>query len=731
MPVSLSEATRTLLSGGTLSWTKFGDYKAGSVQLSKPGARRLFQFLLSCEQSKVSEAKEDLFKGLIAAWHDAGNDPAASTTTAFANSTAGVSWRLLRLESSGFGGLNQIGGPNFVLPIDGVNWCLEGQNGSGKTSIVSAIIWALTGYRCRDQDGVIIDDGRRTPVYNDSGQQIGTWPSTVSFPASLSLLGGAAEAWVRLTFQNEQGDTAEAFRRLVVSPTGDPDFQAKIDPVLLSAPQLIETGLLMPARLARIGFGDRSQTIYDAVKLLTGLDQLADIGEGAANFSHKAKRFLKYSVDNGLPSIETRLDNALSRASEEATKAEFDLKITGKRQEDGYAKELRDCAERASALAGNFLGVLTTDVATGLDTTNAADRTKIKNAVRTARGILEQNTKGIPVFDAWKALKAATEDTEFSKLSAALVDAGVKLADAVAWDKRQADDAKLRLKAVASQFFAGSPHAHEEADCPLCENKLSGEKRKALAAELAELKDASDAAQRRLSDACVALEKYIRDLLPDPLTMQFAALASMQPRDAFEAALKERFSSEPPFSTVLTGMAEFAASTAANFGRTLPLFDHKIAESEECLPAAAQSLRAYLGQIGRLVALVSWWAEQRQSFLAAWNSLRGIADSEGNFPAESLEGKLAALEAALEKATPLDDLATYLRNAADEAEKWLAIHKEQLVREDIASALEPLKDLRVLVAAETATSISALAGRMKSVLERIHFNERLSFRTPR
>ena len=47
----------------------------------------------------------------------------------------------------------------------------------------------------------------------------------------------------------------------------------------------------MPARFARIGFGEKSHSIYEAVKLLTGLDQLADIGEGAAGFSHKAKRF--------------------------------------------------------------------------------------------------------------------------------------------------------------------------------------------------------------------------------------------------------------------------------------------------------------------------------------------------------------------------------------------------------------------------------------------------------
>ena len=49
------------------------------------------------------------------------------------------------------------------------------------------------------------------------------------------------------------------------------------------------------------------------------------------------------------------------------------------------------------------------------------------------------------------------------------------------------------------------------------------------------------------------------------------------------------------------------------------------------------------------------------------------------------------------------------------------------IQAGFAEALEPLKDLRGLVAAETASSISALSGRMKSVLDRIQFRERLSF----
>jgi hypothetical protein len=270
---------------------------------------------------------------------------------------------------------------------------------------------------------------------------------------------------------------------------------------------LLEVGLLMPARLGRIGFGEKSQTIYDAVKLLTGLDQLAAIAEGAANLSHKSKRFLKYSVDNGAPALEARMKLLLERANEEAKKTGFNLKIEGKREDKHYAQQLRDIAKNGLEQAAAHLSLLASDISGTLNINNAGDRAKIRNAVSAARGILQNSSKGVVVFDVWKALREAHNDPGFQNISDVLAGARQELVDAIAWDKRQSEDHKLRLKALASRFFETAAHEHEDADCPLCEGKLSGEKRKALAAELTALKAASAAAERKLADVCAEIEK--------------------------------------------------------------------------------------------------------------------------------------------------------------------------------------------------------------------------------
>jgi hypothetical protein len=184
--MSFAEATATLLKGVPLSWNKFQDHKAGSICLGASSQRRLFNFLLKQPPAKVAVADESLFGGLINAWTDT-TDPAGEVQAGTTGASSGV-WRLAKLEASGFGGLTVFSGPTFDLWIGRENWCLEGQNGSGKTSFTNAILWALTGRRIREQDGLVDDRGFRAPVYDEKGKEIGKCPPLVSYPEKAWLL---------------------------------------------------------------------------------------------------------------------------------------------------------------------------------------------------------------------------------------------------------------------------------------------------------------------------------------------------------------------------------------------------------------------------------------------------------------------------------------------------------------------------------------------------------------
>jgi len=128
----------------------------------------------------------------------------------------------------------------------------------------------------------------------------------------------------------------------------------------------------------------------------------------------------------------------------------------------------------------------------------------------------------------------------------------------------------------------------------------------------------------------------------------------------------------------------------------------------------------------RLAELVAWWSTNRQ-VSAMLGAVIGQKQADDTYQSESVQGQLAALEQALAKAEPLDELAKDLLAAATAAAGWAVINKEQNIRVAIAEALEPLKDMRLLIGAETASSIAGLSTRIKAILDRIHLRERLVY----
>jgi hypothetical protein len=723
--VSLGEATATLLKGSPLSWAKFEDHKAGTIHLDSSGQRRLLKYLLKQPAAKLTQPDENIFQGLIDAWN-ATADP-ASDKPGTAEAGASGAWRLHKLEASGYGGLTVHGGPHFGIWIGGENWCLEGQNGSGKTSFTNAIIWALTGMRLSEQDGLIQDEGQRAPVYSDSGAEIGQWPPLVSYPEKASDLANEAKVWVRLTFDNGQGETASAYRETTVPREGDPQTVAHIDPRLLAVPQLIETGLLMPARIARIGFGNKSQSLYEAVKLLTGLDQLADIAEAARLINNRQQQFLKYAKQHGIELEERKFRESIAKAEEKAELAGLDISQLRTLGQKNLGESLKTQSKAASGKAAEHFATLKAEIAEGLDTTKTAVRTKIKNAAAAARAILTQGVKGILEFEAWVALKLAKDDEGFGKLPDVVASARAELKTALGWHKRQGEDNKLRLKALAAQYYV-VPEKDEIGIRPLCTAQLTSAQQLALKTELAELKVHADAAERKLSDVCITLEKRLGTVPTADLRKHRDLLDTMNPKDAYGSAARVRFAQEEPFKSTLTGIPKLTEEFVSQQAAALPDFQyHAFEESEPAVPTVAREVLSAIHSLERLKALVDWWSEHGRSFRDAWTALVQQKDDAGKYLGRTIAGQIEVIEQAVDRAEPLDDLAKSLASAAEASDAWDAIQEHQKLREEIAEAVEPLKDLRLLVSAETAASIAALSGRIKEILSRIHLRERLDY----
>lgn len=361
-----------------------------------------------------------------------------------------------------------------------------------------------------------------------------------------------------------------------------------------------------------------------------------------------------------------------------------------------------------------------------IDVEDAKDRDRLNDAVNTARVYVGEGTKAVPLFKSWGALKKARNDS-FSSIDDALNKADIVLAKALEWHTKQESDKKLRLKALASKFFVTEDLLGKNASCPLCETKLTSEDQLTLAGELAALKSEAANAERTIADACGDIQKSLMAHVPDYLESHLKDLAAMNPAQAFSKAIKAKFSESPPYSDILTGIGEFVATYAADQAEKLPGFTHDAKTYDASDITSVQELQDLMINLDSVSALSVWWSSNSGRFLSAWNNLVGIANADSEWPADSLEGKLQTLENAIAGSDPLDKIAKHLAKAKKAAEDWQTINDIQKVREAIAEAVKPLKDLQKLVDCETHRTIETLSDRVSAILSEIKLKDRFSF----
>ena len=264
-----SDIERRLLTGAAVAW-KDASGKNCQLELGDPKERRLFAFLLKTKVLEPTGLSQEFIDGLSSAYAGT-DDPASASTSATAAAPSAGPWRLQSIVTEGFGGLNIWGGRPFHFNFDQESLLIEGPNGSGKSSLIGAILWALSGERPRDQSDSHANEPK--PVFGSDDKPAGNWPPIACYPLSAADLKLPAQVRVQLTFQDPQARVARVERMIdgsKVTTNTEPGFEV---PSIF-----LETGLLMPARLAHIRFNDGSGRLTDAVQKLTGLDELAAIG---------------------------------------------------------------------------------------------------------------------------------------------------------------------------------------------------------------------------------------------------------------------------------------------------------------------------------------------------------------------------------------------------------------------------------------------------------------------
>ena len=332
----------------------------GSIELSASHGRQLVKVVLDrLQSSTVDDLVKDagFFEALEVACResidDVGPESVEKNAAAEAREEADLrSWRLQKVETRGFGGLNAGPGDIFEFDAMGRNSCIEGQNGCGKSSLANAVLFAMTGRIHRDQYGIWDDPAQLEPVMSDEGEKLGEWPPIAAYPNSWGNDRPPVDVSVTLTFGNENdGEEAEAKRRLHGEP-GALEEEVLIDDRLTAVPTLIEAGLLMPMRIQHIRMPepDDNDQLVGLIRQLIGLEPLLDVANLVDKLCHGSQRFLKYARDNDAEgkreSISTLLKDAQEKIEELDTGLNLVVDIEVKKPvADDRLKDLRNAKE--------------------------------------------------------------------------------------------------------------------------------------------------------------------------------------------------------------------------------------------------------------------------------------------------------------------------------------------------------------------------------------------------
>jgi AAA domain len=214
--------------------------------------------------------------------------------------------RLKKLEAHRFAGLHKFGTPdaapeNYIHEFTSTLTLFEGRNGSGKTSLLNAIIWALTGEMLRPQrepEPAEDFECRVAPASAVGQPTVHKLSSLTPMPDVQQYRPDQAwvptDTWVELTFIDEASTELPVIRR---SQSRSPQGKLTETPADLSVlrldPIAARIGTVMPGLLPLIKVGHESE-LGRAVAQLTGLSGLVDLADHVRRAKAKIeKEFVK------------------------------------------------------------------------------------------------------------------------------------------------------------------------------------------------------------------------------------------------------------------------------------------------------------------------------------------------------------------------------------------------------------------------------------------------------
>ena len=704
MQLSPDSIEELLYAGGALQWLDPKTNRESSIRLRSREQKCLFKFLMG---SPVRDGKS-LDEWFIADLKNAYLEPDEPQvqTQSISNGPVARTWLLKNIKTYGFGGLNTSAKVPFEYAVNTNSVCIEGPNGSGKSSLAAAILWALTGKRANEHLPAS-DAAVPQPVRNKQERPVGLWPPLAAYPRHLADFANGAKVGVELTFINlHTSEEARILRR----HSADGKMTVTVDPRIVATPgfnAMVNTGLLLPSRVTQLRLNERRGSLTDAIQALTGLDRIAKLGDFVDELCNGNLDFRRYGRRLHLQERARQFVAAMQKAEQVLPSQEVEIKRLTDLRLDGLSDALAGFYVRLAAKAEAAVATLSGELASPV--TDSALLVSVQMAINELPHAFEQ----CPTTKLLEQLAAA----DISGVPQALAKAKEDFAAAEERLSSQQNDIRLRLKIMAARWHVEQfPDADTVDNCPLCEQAVFGK----LGNQLFELRGQGEIAEQTLEQACVTISARLRGALPAVARDNLAVLSTLNPAAAIGGELAHSLLSQDRYKLHLAGTTNRisqAIDALAHYSANFPLPISAIKNG------SPNELKHLISCVERAGTIRKGWAAARPQLMSIWRQFL-----EGD--SRERPGAMSALERchdALSEAQPLREAAGQIQIAIEHLSHWTQIKDEQELRDNIATALSPLKDLRLFVEAQAADAIHQLSAKIGQTLNQIYVQDSLMY----
>lgn len=575
--------------------------------------------------------------------------------------------RLGKIVAHRFAGLHAYGtiddpGTDFVFEPERPITLFEGWNGSGKTSLLNAVIWCLTGKLLRPQrlpeSGDVefaceIDRGEAGAATQHQISSVTPLPNGQHWTPAASKKAVPADTWVELTFFRADGTTLPAIRRTQSrKPNGKLVEECSSTAELGLDPIAFSLGTTMPGLLPYLQIGNQSE-LGQAVARLTGLSDLVDLARHATR--------------------------ARAKIAGDITK---ERKAEREKIEADFLQHLADLRQRIAEYPQMMPSVpppLITDTADAFITLSRHFEELKANGLAHARDVLgdmfdaadaeQRRSLEACIRPAIDQMRRLAQLPAMERLAALRLESGVR-SDVDALVRRMFEEAqtleelaanpilerRTQLYARVTDWMREHGQAHDD-HCAICRHSLAGivdtETGNLVTDHLHQVAKDSEILSRTIAQwADMWSGRLARDL-PSALRRELDRDLPDSPAALLRTAMVDDLFATDGFKGVLAALRPGVISlTDETLGR-IPLFDEP---TPNALPgrvrAVADKLAQTLRRLERSLAFVDWMVLNRTALLGAFDEIRGAA--EGVRSDGCLNARLARLDTIVKGVAPIN-----------------------------------------------------------------------------